>query len=160
MLYRLAWSWCHDQHMADDLVQETCMRAMERLPQLKDGNKARSWVVKIMVNLHRDRIRAQKETIDVDLLALTSPHSVEKLVHREDNITQIRDAVASLERDQRLVVTLVDLMEFSYVEVAETLDIPIGTVMSRLSRARKKLREILLRSEVPVREQPLLRMVK
>ena len=160
MLYRLAWSWCHDRQAASDLVQETCMRAMERCSQLRDKDKARSWVVKIMANLHCDRLRAEKETVDVEALDLASPHLVEKVAQREDSIAHIRNAVASLEPNQRLVVTLVDLMEFSYVEVAETLEIPIGTVMSRLSRARKKLKELLLRQEQQAREQPRLRMVQ
>lgn len=136
------------------------MRAMERFSQLRDKDKTRAWVVKIMANLHHDRLRAEKETIDVESLDLVSPHLVEKVAQREDSIAHIRNAVASLEPNQRLVVTLVDLMEFSYVEVAEILDIPIGTVMSRLSRARKKLKELLLRQERKSMEQPRLRMVQ
>jgi len=159
-LYRLAWSWCHDRHAADDLVQETCLRAMERLSQLKDGEKTLAWVVKIMVNLHRDRIRARKETLDVERLHLVSSDSVEGLAHQAESVDRVRRAVATLDRDQRHVLTLVDLMQFSYAEVAETLDIPMGTVMSRLSRARGKLKDVLLRQESQASEQPRLRMVK
>ena len=159
-LYRLAWSWCHDRHGADDLVQETCLRAMERLSQLKDGEKTLAWVVKIMVNLHRDRIRARKETLDVERLHLVSSDSVEGLAHQAESVDRVRRAVATLDRDHRHVLTLVDLMQFSYAEVAETLDIPMGTVMSRLSRARGKLKDVLLRQESQASGQPRLRMVK
>ncbi|MCU7929058.1 MAG: RNA polymerase sigma factor [Candidatus Thiodiazotropha sp. (ex Dulcina madagascariensis)] len=160
MLHRLAWSWCHNRHTADELVQETCLLAMEHVEQLKDNNKARQWIVKIMVNLHHDRMRSLRESVDVETLNLASPDSVESLALQEDRISQIRDAVASLKYDQRIVLTLVDLMGYSYVQVAETLDIPIGTVMSRLTRARGKLKDKLLNHNAEATGWPNLRRVK
>ena len=159
-LHRLAWSWCHNRHAADELVQETCLRAIDRVEQLKDERKTSQWLIRIMANLYRDRIRGQRANIDLESISLVSPDSAETLANRDDKISQIRNAVSMLNEDQRMVLTLVDLMEFSYAQVSESLDIPIGTVMSRLTRARSNLKNALLNSEGKRAEQPNIRRIK
>lgn len=144
-LYRLAWSWCHDADEANDLVQESCVRAMERSGQLKDPQRAEQWLVRIMSNLFLDRVRARREHLDIADLELpaTDADPLER-THRSDAVDRVRAAIGALPVDQRMVITLVDLMGFSYVEVSEALAIPVGTVMSRLCRGRRRLKDLLL----------------
>ncbi len=159
-LYRLAWSWCQNAAVADDLVQETCLRALERADQLRDPARLKGWLVRILVNLHTDLLRQRRETEDVAELPCCAGNEPDLSAERQDTVQRVRQAICRLSEDQRRVLTLVDLMEMSYAEVAEALDIPIGTVMSRLSRARKRLR-LLLQSEMETAAAPTrLRRIK
>ncbi len=142
-LYRLAWSWTHDADSAQDLVQETWSRAFERAAQLQDETRLQAWLSRIMVNLHRDRLRARREHLDISGMELMGDEGADRLASRDDEIQRVRGAIARLPDEQRMVLTLVDLMELSYTEVSGTLDIPMGTVMSRLSRARQMLKKAL-----------------
>ncbi|MEJ2619871.1 MAG: sigma-70 family RNA polymerase sigma factor, partial [Candidatus Thiodiazotropha sp.] len=139
-LYRLAWSWCQNSEDAQDLVQETWIKALERSNQLRDREKLLQWMSRIMVNIHRDNQRRRHNDTTLDQLDLPSQDITIDTIDRHEEIQRVQQAVAQLPLDQRMVLTLVDLMEFSYAEVAETLALPIGTVMSRLSRSRRKLR--------------------
>jgi RNA polymerase sigma-70 factor (ECF subfamily) len=89
-------------------------------------------------------LRRNKPTLDIDDLTLTSLESPERQLSERQIIIQVRHAVEILPLTQRQVITLVDLEGCSYAEVTEILDIPMGTVMSRLSRARKMLKEQLM----------------
>lgn len=159
-LYRIAWSWCHDNALAEDLVQETCLQALEKSAQLKAMDKLRPWLLRIMVNRHNDHFRRKRETVDVNdcepALRSVDPCPVEA-AERHATVVMVHRAIAMLGDDQRKVLTLVDIGGFSYAEVAETLEIPIGTVMSRLSRARKQLRSQLAPQRM---DNPRLRSVK
>lgn len=156
-LYKIAWSWCHQAELADDLVQETYIKALKSRSQLQDIKKLKPWLTRILVNVHIDYLRTRRDQIpleDKHVLNLDDPTMV---MGREDNIQRVRDAISKLNDEHRKVVTLIDLEEFSYAEVAEILDIPVGTVMSRLNRARIKLREYLQDKPQHV---PLLTRVK
>ena len=139
LLYQIAYSWCHDTALADDLVQETMLKALKNAKQLKNPDAVRGWLSKILANCWYDYLRRRKETVDLDNL----PY--EEFVHerdtndRQDIVDRVRQSIGKLPVAQRQVITLVDLAGFSYAEIAEILDIPIGTVMSRLHRARKNL---------------------
>ncbi|MCU7803206.1 MAG: RNA polymerase sigma factor [Candidatus Thiodiazotropha sp. (ex Lucinoma annulata)] len=151
-LYRLAWSWCHDVDKAQDLVQETWAKALEHSKQLRDAEKLLPWLSSIMVNLHRDSHRRKQDHLDIDNDELVGVDNTLDNINRGNDIQRVRDAVSHLPEDQRMVLTLVDLMELSYSQVADAMDIPIGTVMSRLSRSRRRLRELLEtgdKTEVP-----------
>jgi RNA polymerase sigma-70 factor (ECF subfamily) len=151
-LFRAASAWSHDRALADDLAQETLTRALAHAGQLRDPEKLRSWLFGILANCWRDHLRALRPGVDIDSLAeeccCTDPGPDEACARRE-TVVRVRAAVALLPSGQRQVLTLVDLEEFSYSEVAAILAIPIGTVMSRLCRARVALREQLLRAEAP-----------
>jgi len=142
-LYRLAWSWCHDTNTAQDRVQETWARAFERADQLKDETRLLAWLSRIMVNIYHDRQRQIRDHLELDQVELSSGDTTLVELTRKDEIQLIREAVARLPEDQRMVLTLVDLMELSYAQTADALDIPVGTVMSRLSRSRRRLRELV-----------------
>ncbi|MGF1547079.1 MAG: RNA polymerase sigma factor [Thiotrichales bacterium] len=149
-LYRLAFAWCHDAALADDLVQETLSKALARRAQLREEAALVGWLVAILNNCWRDHLRRAGNFEDIDELHASLPNpdvSPEEACSRGQLIECVRAAVARLPLGQRQVLTLVDLEEMSYAEVAQTLNIPVGTVMSRLSRARAALKACLARAQ-------------
>lgn len=163
VLYRIAYAWCHDPALADDLVQETLSKAWVRRAQLREDAALKGWMVAIMNHCWLDHLRSRRDFDDVDDLQDTlesRADSPEACCNREQVVACVRAAVARLPQGQRQVLALVDLEEFSYAEVAEILDIPVGTVMSRLSRARTSLKNMLDAAIPQAAAQPLLRRVK
>ena len=142
-LYRIAWSWCRDSHTADDLVQESLARAIAKLDSLREEERLQVWVTQIMANLFRDQFRRITPETGLETDLLTAEDDPEQSANRSQLIQRTRDAIARLGEDQRQVLSLVDIAGFSYVDTASILDVPVGTVMSRLSRARKRMRELL-----------------
>jgi RNA polymerase sigma-70 factor (ECF subfamily) len=163
LLYRIAYAWCHDAALADDLVQEALSRAWARRSQLRDEAALKAWMVSIMNHCWLDHLRGRREFDDVETMQdelESAAESPEACCNREQVIACVRAAVARLPMGQRQVLTLVDLEEFGYAEVAGILDIPVGTVMSRLSRARASLKMMLAPAAKPHLAQPVLRSVK
>ena len=141
-LRRYARALTGERSAADDLVQDTLERALSRFHLWRQGSDLRAWLFTIMHNLYvnqmRSRIRHPHETLD--------DSAAEELRARETDWGELRDieeALARLPAEQRAVLLLVGLEQFSYDEAARVLGIPIGTVMSRLSRGRERLRLIL-----------------
>ena len=95
-LYRLAWSWCRDADLADDLVQETLARALERADQLQDASKILPWMSRIMVNLYRDRQRRERDHLALDQVELSGGDATMARVDRSDEVQRVREAVACL----------------------------------------------------------------
>lgn len=163
VLYRIAYSWCHDAALADDLVQETLSKAWVKRSQLRDDVAMKAWMVSIMNRCWLDYLRSRREFDDIDSMQDTlesGADTPEACCNREQVIACVRAAVARLPLGQRQVLTLVDLEEFGYAEVAEILEIPVGTVMSRLSRARSSLKGLLESAAQQSAAQPFLRRVK
>jgi len=142
-LYRLAYSWCHDTELANDLTQETLVKALKKYQQLKKENALNSWLFTILNNCWRDHCRRYKVTVEFDETDLPIEDSSIDENERMSIINQVRKAVSKLPTDQCQIITLIDLEEMTYNEVANILDIPVGTVMSRLSRARRQLKDRL-----------------
>ena len=142
-LYRIAWSWCHDSSQAEDLAQETMARGLAKFDSLRDESRLQVWLTQILANLFRDQCRRiQPEQVqEHDLPA--SEDDPEQSTDRKQLIDHTRSAIATLKNDQRQVLTLIDVAGFSYTDTAAILDVPVGTVMSRLSRARGRMREVL-----------------
>lgn len=161
-LFRLAWSWCHNEDLADDLTQAALEKALRSLDSLREHQRLDAWLSAILANLYRDHLRSAKRVESVEPDELYAPGKApENWLEEHEIVLQVRKAVARLNPDQRLVLTLVDLMELSYSEVAEALGVPAGTVMSRLSRARANLKRFLGTTEdghtdkvVPIRRSP------
>ncbi|HQT44096.1 MAG TPA: RNA polymerase sigma factor [Halothiobacillus sp.] len=147
-LYRLAFSWCKESFLAEDLVQEAMIRALQKQTQLREDALLDRWVIRILANLWMDHIRShvRDENIDdvADALSVDENQSPDSIHGRDEMIERVRHAVMRLPEMQRIIVTLVDLEEFAYKEVATILDLPIGTIMSRLSRGRQALRNLLI----------------
>ena len=149
-LYRLAYSWCHDAALADDLAQETLIKALKKSSQLRDMGAFEGWLFRILSNCWRDHLRQRRSTENIDDLddaeemPFASFSTPEDAHGQKQLVARVRAAVERLPLGQRQVLTLIDLEECSYSETAEILGIPIGTVMSRICRARKALKLQLL----------------
>ncbi len=143
-MLRLAYSWCGDSMLAEDLVQESFAKAIKNHKQLKDQDKLKCWLFSILNNCWREHLRKARNMTDIDDLVFISAENIESDASSRQTVQKVRQAIAELPLGQRQVVTLVDLMELSYAEVAMTLEIPTGTVMSRLNRARETLKVKLL----------------
>ncbi|MDH5539321.1 MAG: sigma-70 family RNA polymerase sigma factor [Rhizobacter sp.] len=159
-LFRLAFMWCHDRALADDLTQEALVKALRHAEQLRDPARMRAWLYGILANCWRDHLRARRPTEDIDTVEehlLASADTPERTASQSQLALRVQTAVARLPVGQREVLSLVDLEECSYAEVALILDIPIGTVMSRLCRGRAALRSALADTQAP---RSALRSVK
>jgi RNA polymerase sigma factor (sigma-70 family) len=140
-LRRYARALVGERTNADDLVQDTLERAWAKLHLYRRGTDLRAWLFTVMHNVHVNRIRA---TRNADPLDEDMPELAQRATQSDGLVVRDLDrAIARLPADQRAVLLLVTLEEMSYDEVARTLGIPIGTVMSRLSRAREKLRALM-----------------
>lgn len=142
-LYRIAWSWCHDTPLADDLVQETLTRALSKLDSLRNPARLSVWLTRIMANLHRDRYRRIIPETGLESERLVGIDDPQQSVNRDQLVSRTRAAIMQLSEDQRQVLTLIDLAGFSYADTAAIIDVPVGTIMSRLSRARRHMRKLL-----------------
>lgn len=145
-LYRVAYSWSHNAALSDDLVQETLIKALKNAAQLRAPEMFNGWVFSILANCWRDHFRQHREMDDIDEIEdfkCVQEITPEDVHSQSQLVLRVRNAVAKLPLGQRQVLTLVDLEEMSYIEVAAILEIPIGTVMSRLCRARASLKELL-----------------
>ena len=143
-LYRVAYAWCRNPALADDLVQETLTKALKNSAQLRDPKARDAWLFTILANCYRDYFRRLRDMDDIDDIEISHESTPESESSSAQIVGLVRAAVARLSDGQRQVVTLVDLEGFSYGEVARILDVPIGTVMSRLCRARNTMKALLL----------------
>jgi len=154
-LYRLAYSWCHSPELADDLTQETLSKALKQSAQLKDLDAMNGWLFRILSNCWHDHLRNRRDTLLYEEELHTHQVTPEQLNLRQQDIDHVRQAVAALPEEQRRIITLVDIEGCRYAEVAEILELPMGTVMSRLCRARRALKEQLL-ARTPARHRQVL----
>lgn len=138
-LYRVAISWCGDEMLADDLVQEAIETGILKSRQLKDESKLYSWLYRILNNAWYAHLRKNRTHVSLDDDMPSDDTGPVSSCQELEVVARVRAAVASLPRNQRQVISLIDLGRLPYCEVAEALEIPIGTVMSRLHRARKGL---------------------
>jgi RNA polymerase sigma-70 factor (ECF subfamily) len=139
---RFAVALTGDLDQADDLVQETCVRALSRVEQWQPGTRLDSWMYRIAQNLWLDRMRARKvrgEQVDVELAEAVAGPDGREVVESRLSLSAVSAAMAYLPDEQRMLIALVCIDGLSYKEAAEITDIPIGTVMSRLARARREL---------------------
>ena len=144
-MYRLAYAWCHDACLADDLAQEAVIKGLKSVHQLKDEAVLEAWLFSILHNCWRDHFRRIHPRAEIDeIMELPADTLTPEQQHFSSELVgRVRRAVAALPLGQRQVITLVDLEEMSYSAAAQALGIPVGTVMSRLSRARGALRNLL-----------------
>lgn len=156
-VYRFALSLTRDEADADDLTQDTFLKAFRAWSSFKAGTNCRAWLFTICRNsfnrrFRRERSRAdvEKEGGDDDSLPTVLGHvhiermGIGDLLDRIDVQPALRAALDDLPDVFREIVTLVDLEEFSYAEAAEVLEVPVGTVRSRLFRARRRMQSALI----------------
>lgn len=159
-LYRVAYAWCHDPAVAADLVQDTMLKALKNRRQLQEGTAVNSWLYRILLNTWRDHCRTQKPTCELeegDVFADSSPDAESE---RLQLIDRFRTAMMRLNDQQREVIALIGIAGFGYAEVAQILDVPMGTVQSRVGRARERLRSLLGELDTVHKAGSRLRRVK
>lgn len=143
---RVIFRMCSDLQLAEDAAQETFLQAWQHLPSYRPGMPLRSWLYRIAVNAAIDILRRNKRILPSSLedMPLQDPApGPETIATREERIAFIQKAVLSLPEASRAVLLLREYEEMSYQEISDTLDIPLGTVMSRLNYARRLLKKML-----------------
>jgi RNA polymerase sigma-70 factor (ECF subfamily) len=159
-VYRVARRLVHSKEEAEDLMQETYARAFRSWRSYTPGTNLRAWLLRILTNLNIDRGRRQQRAPDTTHLEESDYFLYNRLEDDsqdsfdEERVLQrlsqddIVEALAAVPHDFRDVIVLVDIGEFSYQEAAQILDIPVGTVMSRLHRGRRILKRHLAEATV------------
>jgi len=148
-LYKVVLAWCGEPAIADDLVQETLMISLQRVHQLREHDRLNAWMYMILSNCWKQYLRRMRPTVDIDDVDISCEDDAEAGSSKQEIIDHVRRAIIRLPNGQRQTITLVDLAGFSYAEVADILDVPIGTVMSRLYTSRQSLQKVLSNFRAP-----------
>ena len=145
-LRRFALGLCGSRSDADDLVQAACERALSRLHQWQPDTRLDSWMFRIIKTIWIDQWRSQKargEHVDIDAIEPPAGSNGRHVTEARNTLEVVCRAMERLPDEQRLVLTLVSVDGLSYEEAAAVLEVPVGTVMSRLTRARRRLYELV-----------------
>lgn len=159
-LYQTAYSWCHDPALADDLVQDTMYKAIKNASSLREIATLDTWLYRILINCWHDYLRVSGRHVELFDISDDRIRDQSDLYQKVQIVDRVRASVSRLPMNLREVVTLADFAGFSYAEIASIVDVPVGTVMSRLHRARQNLKEQLLDMSSDDTVQIKLRSVK
>jgi len=140
LLYRFAYRLAGSSADAEDLVQQAYLTAQTKVDQLREPAKARSWLMTIVLNAFR-KSRRRDRPVAFSTMEHEPQPSVEPAAETIDAADEMQAALAALDEDYRVPLVLFYFEEFNYKQIAELLEIPVGTVMSRLSRGKGRLRE-------------------
>jgi len=143
-LWRYAFSLCRDRALADDLVQDCAERALRKQALWQQEGELKPWLMRMLLNIFRNQLRSQNRrprlvALDEMTVEPAATEALEKKLH----LAQTARAMQELPDDQREALLMVVLGGVSYRQAAEALDVPMGTLMSRLGRARAKLRQLM-----------------
>ncbi|TQV83917.1 RNA polymerase sigma factor [Denitrobaculum tricleocarpae] len=158
-LRRFAYALTGSTDLGDDLVQAACERALSRLDQWQKGTRLDSWMFRIMQTIWIDQMRAKKvrgHKIDLETAGDVAGEDGERAMEARLTLKRVRSAVEELPEEQRLVLTLVSIDGRSYKEAAQILDVPVGTITSRLARARRRLYEVAYETTANIAPIPSL----
>lgn len=142
VVYRM----CGDTHLAEDAAQDAFIQAWLHLPSFRPGTSLRNWLYRIAVNAALDTLRRAPKMpfSDLETLAMPDPQAgPEAALLQKERSLAVQKAISSLPEASRAVLVLREYGGLSYQEISSALDIPLGTVMSRLNYARDRLKEIL-----------------
>lgn len=153
MFYRVAYAISRDSSVAEDLVQTASLKAIKKFKSFRKGTNFKAWFLRILKNTWYDELRHRKvvgTVLQIDSIPVADVEKEEEIVWTDANDLlenfsdrQIIHALAALPEDQRLTLFLVDVEQLDHSEVSSILDIPVGTVKSRSSRARSMLKSLL-----------------
>ena len=149
-----------NREMADDLVQDTALRAIDRWEQFMPGTSLKAWAFTLMRNIHIDRLRQQRRrpTAELDETLMDQVATVAACQENKLMLQDVLTNVMKLGREQREALMLVAAQGLSYEQTAEICGCPIGTIRSRISRARRELERSMM-GNVPAGEQANVRPV-
>jgi RNA polymerase sigma-70 factor, ECF subfamily len=145
-LRRFAYALTGSTEQGDDLVQDACLRALSRIDLWQPGTRLDSWMYRIAQNIWLDRLRANKvrgEVVDIDAMESMPGSDGRVVAESELTLQAVSGAMTRLPAEQRAIIALVCIEGLSYKEAAEVAGVPVGTVMSRLARARRTLHAVL-----------------
>jgi RNA polymerase sigma-70 factor (ECF subfamily) len=148
-VYNLAYRLLRDAHEAEDLTQEAFLRAWRGLGGYRGDARFTTWLYRIVTNLCYNRMPGLRRQVaqagDAALEALSAPqaHDPQDQVEASERRARVQAAIEALPDKYRLIVTLFYLQQLSYAEIAETLNLPLGTVKTHLYRARGRLKRLL-----------------
>lgn len=150
---RFAYSLTGSMEEAEEVVQSACEKALKSLDQYQPGTRLDSWMFQIVRSIRIDRVRysaRRPTTHDPDIgTSVPSDARIHEQVEARMELEIVRGEIARLPEEQREVLALVTIDGMSYQEAADTIGVPIGTIMSRLARARRKLADALDRPAAP-----------
>lgn len=145
MAYRLAYSILADRDRCQDVMQEVYLTVYQKIGQLREPAAFKGWFSRILINRCRQELRGRKlESLD-ELPESSSP-SQDGMADRVHDRMAVQEAMAQLAPHDRAMLTMREVLELSYQEIAESLEIPLGTVRSRLFHARQRLLAVLSRN--------------
>jgi RNA polymerase sigma-70 factor, ECF subfamily len=152
-VYHVAYGILRDKGLAEDVVQETMIKAWRSLPDFRGDSSTRTWVLRIAHNTAVDSLRRRRERSTApdemqDSQDVTSVDDPARRYAGRADVELLRAALASLDELSRTVVVLREIEGLTYQDIAETLDIPVATVKTRLLRARRKLGAAVRNEEV------------
>jgi len=159
MVYNLAYRMSNNPHEAEDISQEAFLRAYQSLARFNPSYKFSTWLYQITLNIIRDKFKRKEidyvsldtpvETVDSEFFPQPADftNNPEQIITQKENIQAIQQAILSLPLKYREVLVLRHLQDLSYIEIANILKLPQGTVKIRLYRAREQLRKILTDSD-------------
>lgn len=144
-MLQLAYMRCGSKELAEDLVQETCIKAYNSyLNKEHEIESPKSWLFRILINTHIDHTRKKQfATTQIEDYDFPDNKTPIKEVETSLFFKDLSFALKELDSDQRALIYFADINEYSYKEISKLLEIPLGTVMSRLHRARQTLRKVL-----------------
>ncbi|MGL5692590.1 MAG: RNA polymerase sigma factor [Peptostreptococcaceae bacterium] len=136
-LYRVAIAMTKNEDDAFDCIQETILQAYINIPNLKNNEYFKTWLIKILINQCNAIIRKNKKILELKNIDIQTSYE------KDDEALEVKEIVEKLEEDLKVLVILYYFQDMSIKDISDSLSIPEGTVKSRLSRARNKLKEIL-----------------
>lgn len=155
LLYNVALKYCGNEFDAEDIVQETYLMAFDKFHQLRDKSKCKPWLLTILRNnflktYHKNKGQQKLSQPDYvyHLKSSLEAESPDDILAEASSRTVIQKAVNQLPEKYKTILILYYMQQLRYKEIAKALDIPMGTVMSRLTRARHALKSILLRQNI------------
>lgn len=147
-LHRMAYAWSHNTDVADEIVQKTITHALDNVDDIKSVDAMDIWLFRSLSNCFADFCRQCPEAANIDKALARKKNTPDTVHGQNEMLASIRYAIARLPLKYRQIITFVDIEGFSYAKVADILDVPMGTIMSRLNRARQSLEKRLAEPKI------------